>query len=143
MKKITVKNSGLIKLQFFNDTVDGHLYIGEAMKHVPFKIKRFYVINKLSDHTSIRGKHAHKELEQYIFSINGSFTLHLDDGTKKQRLTMNHPGYGVRLGPMLWHTMSKFSNDCVILVVASDYYDENDYIRNYEDFIQQVKPTKH
>ena len=136
---IIVKNSGVIKLQFFNDYPDGNLVIGEAQRSVPFKIKRIYYINNLENPAAARGKHAHKKLEQYIFCVSGSFSLELDDGNMKQKIVLDNPYRGIRLGPKLWHTMSNFSEDCVILVVADDYYDENDYIRNYEDFLNFIK----
>lgn len=137
--KIKVKNSGLIKLQVFDDFPDGNLVIGEGNKNVPFSIKRVYYINNLYNRKAERGKHAHKMLEQIIFCVNGHFTLSLDDGEKKQSILMNNPIYGVRLGPKLWHTMTRFSSDCVILVLANDYFNETDYIRNYQDFLNYVK----
>jgi hypothetical protein len=139
VRKIKVKNSGLIKLQVFDDFPDGNLVIGEANKNVPFSIKRVYYINNLYNRKAERGKHAHKLLEQIIFCINGHFTLSLDDGEKKQSILMNNPIYGVRLGPKLWHTMTRFSSDCVILVLANDYFNESDYIRNYKEFLNYVK----
>jgi dTDP-4-dehydrorhamnose 3,5-epimerase-like enzyme len=142
IKKIKVKNSGIIKLQFIDDFPDGILVIGEAKKNVPFATKRIYYITNLSNPKAIRGKHAHKKLEQYIFCVSGSFRLHLDDGMTKQNITLDSPYYGIRLGPKLWHTMTKFSRDCVILVLASDYYDENDYIRDYEQFLEYIKKVK-
>lgn len=142
MEKISVKNSGVIKLQTFDDSRDGRLYIGEAMKNLPFEIKRFYFINGFTGKEAVRGKHAHKKLEQAIFCIHGSFVLELDDGTRKQDITLDDPSLGIKLGSMLWHSMTGFSKDCVILIVADDHYKESDYIRNYEDFIQQVKSGK-
>ncbi len=139
IKKIKVKNSGIIKLQFVDDFPDGILVIGEVGKNIPFEPKRVYYITNLSNPKAIRGKHAHKQLEQYIFCVSGTFRLHLDDGITKQNITLDSPYYGIRLGPMLWHTMSKFSRDCVILVVASDYFDEGDYIRNYNQFLEYIK----
>ena len=136
--KIKVVNSGIIKLQHFGDHPDGVLTIGESNKSVPFDIKRIYYINKLGNQEAVRGKHAHKKLEQIIFCINGSFKLKLDDGRKKQALTLKNPYFGVRIGPMLWHEMTDFSKDCVILVLADDYYKENDYIRNYQDFLKRI-----
>lgn len=136
---IKVKNSGIIKLQYHDDFPDGILVIGEAEKNVPFDIKRVYYISNLSNPKAVRGKHAHKELEQYIFCVSGSFRLHLDDGDKKQNITMDNPYFGIRLGPKLWHVMKKFSRDCVILVLASDYYDANDYIRDYNQFMEYIK----
>jgi dTDP-4-dehydrorhamnose 3,5-epimerase-like enzyme len=138
LPKIKVKNSGIIKLQFFDDFPDGNLIIGEAKKNVPFDIKRIYYINNLFNKKAVRGYHAHKKLEQIIFCVNGSFTLNLDDGKVKQKILFNNPYYGVRLGPLLWHTMEKFSSDCVILVLANDYYKEKDYLRNYDDFIKYL-----
>jgi dTDP-4-dehydrorhamnose 3,5-epimerase-like enzyme len=139
--KIKVKNSGIIRLQVFDDFPDGTLVIGEAGENVPFDIKRIYYITNLSNPKAIRGKHAHKKLEQYIFCLSGSFRLHLDDGETKQNITLDSPNCGIRLGPKLWHTMTKFSRDCVILVLASDYYDERDYIRNYEEFLEYIRKS--
>lgn len=142
VRKIKVKNSGVIKLQSFNDFPDGNLIIGESKKTVPFGIKRVYFINNLFNKSAARGKHAHKKLEQAIFCINGYFTLNLDDGKNKQSIFMNDSRYGIILGPKLWHVMVKFSSDCVILVFASDYYKESDYIRNYKDFLEYAKKNK-
>jgi len=139
LKKIKVKNSGIVKLQFYNDFPDGNLVIGEVKKNVPFIIKRFYFINNLFNRKSTRGLHAHKKLEQIIFCINGSFTLTLDDGSNRQKIKMDDPYYGIRLGPKLWHTMTKFTSDCVILVLASDHFKESDYIRNYNEFLRYIK----
>lgn len=139
INKINVKNSGIIKLKFFNDFPDGNLIIGESNKSVPFNIKRIYYINNLFNKKAIRGKHAHKKLEQIIFCINGHFTLSLDDGNIKQKILVNNSANGIRLGPKLWHTMEKFSSDCIILVLASDYFKENDYIRDYNKFLKYIK----
>ena len=139
IKKIKVKNSALIKLQSYNDFPDGNLVIAESNKNIPFQIKRVYFINNLFNNQSTRGKHAHKKLKQAIFCINGHFTIGLDDGKNKQKILMNDPSCGIYLGSKLWHTMDKCSPDCVILVLAADYYDEKDYIRNYNDFLKYIK----
>ena len=141
-KKIKVKNSGIVKLQFFNDFPDGNLVIGESKRSVPFEIKRIYFINNLFNPKAVRGKHAHKKLEQIIFCVNGSFVLTLDDGTNKQRITLNNPYYGIRLGPGLWHTMRNFSKDCVILVLANAHFKKEDYIRDYDEFLKFTKSKK-
>ena len=132
---LRVRNSGLLPLKFFKDLPDGNLFIAEAGRQVPFDIKRVYFINTLANPKAVRGKHAHRQLQQAIFCINGAFTLHLDDGHAKQRIVMNDPARGVLLGTMLWHTMSSFSYDCVILVLASDHFDEADYMRDYAEFL--------
>jgi len=133
--KLSVKNSGLLNLKFFKDLPDGNLFIAEARQQVPFDIERIYFINTLANPKAIRGKHAHRELKQGIFCISGSFNLSLDDGFSKQRILLNDPSCGVLLGPMLWHTMSSFSYDCVILVLASAGFNEADYIRDYDKFL--------
>lgn len=142
MRKITVKNSGIIKLQSFDDFPNGKLFIGQVGEHIPFDIKRFYIITNLFNDKQIRGKHAHKTLEQYIFCLRGNCILGLDDGVKKQDILLNNSMYGIRIGPSLWHIMKKFSKDCMLLVVASNLYDENDYIRNYDKFIEHIDKTK-
>ncbi|MCG6167622.1 FdtA/QdtA family cupin domain-containing protein [Leptospira sp. FAT2] len=138
MDEIQVKNSGYISLKKIHDDRDGNLIIMEALRDVPFEIKRIYYINNLENSVSIRGLHAHKEIEQVIFCINGSFTLGLDDGNMRQKILMNNDNVGVLLGKMLWHTMEAFSSGCVLMVVASDYYREDDYVRSYSEFIQLV-----
>lgn len=133
---IEIKRSGYVNLSRFDDSPDGCLVIGEGSRNIPFEIKRIYYINGLGNRKAVRGKHAHRELEQVIFAVNGSFSLMLDDGMTKQRIKMARPEIGVRLGKMVWHEMTGFSRDCCILVVASDYYDEKDYIRNYDEFLR-------
>ncbi|KKT57854.1 MAG: WxcM-like protein [Candidatus Giovannonibacteria bacterium GW2011_GWC2_44_9] len=116
----------------------GNLYVGEARKQIPFAIKRFYIISNVVSPKVVRGMHAHKKLEQAIFCLNGSFELSMDDGRKKWSIFMNNPAKGVLLRKKVWHSMSKFSKDCVTLVVASDYYNEDDYIRNYDEFSKLI-----
>lgn len=139
---IRVKHSGRVSLQRIVDDRDGTLCIMNSLKEIPFEISRVYFINNLDSQSSIRGKHAHRRLEQVIFCINGSFTLTLDDGTVQQSIEMKHENEGIILGPMLWHTMHDFSSGCVLLVAASDYYDESDYIRNYDEFLSLVRKGK-
>ncbi|MFA6142135.1 MAG: FdtA/QdtA family cupin domain-containing protein [Candidatus Omnitrophota bacterium] len=128
-----------IELKFIDDGVDGNLVVAEAQNQVPFKIKRVYFINNLSHLGAVRGKHAHKKLEQAIFCVNGSFKLGLDDGNKKEKVALSKPYVGIYLRPGVWHTMHNFSKDCVILVLASDIYKESDYIRDHEEFLKYVK----
>lgn len=138
--QLRVRQSGVLPLQVFKDLPDGNLFIAEARQHVPFAVKRIYFINSLANPAAIRGRHAHRRLEQAIFCVSGSFTLQLDDGRTKQRLRLKDPSFGIRLGPMLWHTMSGFSYDCVILVLASDRFKESDYIRDYAEFLRLAQP---
>lgn len=82
-----------------------------------------------------RGKHAHKELEQVVVCVSGSCTIILDDGEKREAIKMNKPNAGLYIGKNTWGEMSNFSNDCVLIVLANEYYDEKEYIRNYEEFL--------
>ena len=134
MPEIKVRSSGVIVLNRFVDERDGVLCIAEAMRDLPFNVKRVYYVSHLESAHSVRGMHAHRTLWQAIFCINGSFMLELDDGEFKQDVLMWQSHVGVLLGPGLWHTMRNFSSGCVFLVFASDYYDASDYIRDYATF---------
>jgi len=135
---IAVKNCELIKLKHIIDENDGVLSIAEQKKEIPFEIKRVYYIYELLNKNSSRGFHAHKKLEQVIFCLNGNFKLMVDDGTNKKCILLNNANQGIFIGNELWHTMSDFSKNCIILVLASDYYDESDYIRDYNEFIRYI-----
>jgi dTDP-4-dehydrorhamnose 3,5-epimerase-like enzyme len=86
----------------------------------------------------MRGKHAHKKLKQVLFCISGSCAVELDDGKNKQKIILDQPHQGIYLGNNLWHTMSEFTNNCILLVMASDVYDESDYIRDYQEFLNHI-----
>lgn len=132
-----------IKLKVSPSFSRGNLLSGETGKQIPIPIKRFYFINNLRRSEKIRGMHAHKNLEQIIFCVNGSFELHLDDGKKKQKIVMDRPFLGTRIRKMVWHHMTNFSPACIIFVVASDYYKESDYIRDHNKFLQRLKSNNH
>ena len=142
MRSIIVKNSGYVKLKKYDDGHDGSLSIIEQLRDIPFEIKRVYYINNLKNRHSIRGYHSHKKLKQAIFCINGKFLLSLDDGKNKQKIKIKNDSSGIIIGPGLWHTMSQFSNDCVLLVLASEYFEESDYIRDYLKFKEWLKEDK-
>lgn len=139
MPPIQVRHSGYITLTKINDAHDGNLCVMEEERDLPFAIRRIYYINSLENCISVRGKHAHRTLWQAIFCINGSFVLNLDDGDTQQSIPMFRDHVGVLLGPWLWHEMHSFSAGCVLLVAASDYYDEKDYIRDYRQFKKERK----
>jgi len=120
--------------QKIKDANDGCLSILTSGVEIPFDIKRVYFINGLKEQQSVRGKHAHKNLDQVLFCLSGHFVLSLDDGRKKQSLMFSARPEGVWIGRVVWHTMESFSHDCVILVLASAPYDERDYIRDYDEF---------
>lgn len=111
----------------------GRLVAAEVYRHIPFPIKRvYYLIDLKSDEP--RGFHAHKTLRQVAVCVAGSCSLLLDDGRQRAEVMLDAPGRGLMIEPMVWHEMSNFSRDCVMMVLASDIYDELDYIRNYDEF---------
>ena len=121
----------------------GSLIVAESNKNVPFKVKRIYYILDAKPDVP-RGFHAHKELMQLAFCIKGSCNMIMDNGVEKQQVRIDKSNIGLMIPPMVWHEMHDFSKDCVMLVLASDYYDEADYIRNYDEFINEAnKPFIH
>ncbi|MEX0828207.1 MAG: FdtA/QdtA family cupin domain-containing protein [Haliea sp.] len=111
----------------------GSLIALEAGQSVPFEIKRVYYIYGTVEGV-IRGLHAHHELEQMAICLSGSCHFLMDDGVDKEVIVLDRPDAGLLIPPMVWHEMSDFSDDCVLMVLANDHYDEADYIRNYDDF---------
>ena len=128
-----------IILQQIIDSSDGVLSIAESEDKIPFQIKRVYYIYDFKTSKSRRGFHAHKKLQQVIFAVSGFFTLTLDDGKEKINHLLNNPNKGILIDKKIWHTMENFSDNCIILVIASDTFKESDYIRNYTDFINFIK----
>ncbi|WP_368168895.1 MULTISPECIES: sugar 3,4-ketoisomerase [unclassified Aeromonas] len=130
----------LINLINFNALGDdrGHLVAIEENRHVPFEIKRVYYLfdTKLD---VARGFHAHKAVKQVAICLTGSCRFVMDDGSNKQSVVLDSPAQGLLIDIMQWHEMYDFSHDCVLLVLASDIYDESDYIRNYDEFIAASK----
>lgn len=116
----------------------GDLYVGEVGKHIPFVIRRFYIFTNVPP-GSVRGAHAHKRTEQAVFCLNGSFQLLIDDGTTKKTRRIDTLSKGALLRSRVWHVLSDFSKDCVALVVASELYDEADYIRDYQEFLNHIR----
>lgn len=129
----------LIKLLDIKSVGDnrGCLTALEGCKTVPFDIKRAYYLTCLETGLS-RGYHAHIQLEQVAVCVAGQCKILLDDGKEKEWVLLDTPSKAVRIEKMIWHEMHDFSIDCVLLVLASDYYDELDYIRDYQNFIQKV-----
>ena len=125
----------LIKLIEFPSLGDerGSLVALEANKKIPFDIKRVYYIFGTQQGIA-RGFHAHKQLNQVAVCITGRCRMLLDNGTKKECVWLDSASKGVIIEEMIWHEMHEFSDDCVLLVLADEHYDEADYIRDYKNF---------
>lgn len=121
----------------FKTIVDerGNLCFAETAKEIPFEIKRIYWLYGLNEKP--RGFHAHKNLVQVAICIAGSCTILLDDGKKKEEVLLSKANQGLVIGKMIWHEMHSFSKDAILLLLASDYYSEDDYIRNYDEFVKE------
>ena len=117
----------------------GNLTFVEGGRHVPFEIKRIYYLYDVPGGAE-RGGHAHKALQQLIIAMSGSFDVVLDDGAQKKRVHLNRPYYGLYVPTMLWRELDNFSSGAVCMVLASNLYDEQDYYRNYRDFLDAARP---
>lgn len=129
-----------VTMHFFPPHGDerGQLIAIEEQKDLPFDIKRVYYIYDTLPGVR-RGFHAHKKLEQILLCVHGSCKIHLDNGFDTAEVTLDKPYEGLYISNDMWREMYDFSEGAVLLVLASEYYDESDYIRNYEDFIQFVR----
>ena len=115
----------------------GQLVALEEFKDIPFQIKRvYYMYDTVAG--VVRGKHAHKKLEQILVCIHGSCKILLDNGIEKKVVNLEKPYEGLYISNDMWREMYDFSEDAVLMVLASELYDESDYIRNYDEFLAMV-----
>ena len=130
----------LVKIIEFKSLGDerGNLVSLEQNQNIPFEIKRVYYMWGIQFGQS-RGFHAHKDLQQVAVCLKGSCTFHVKDGAKSEKYVLDSPKSGLLINSVLWREMHDFSEDCVLMVVASNPYDEEDYIRDYEQFLEFVK----
>lgn len=130
----------IIDLPKINDP-RGNLTFVESEKHIPFEIKRVFYIYDVPTGES-RGAHSHHTLKQFIICLAGSFDVKVDDGRKKKVIHLNRPWQGVFIPPMIWDSEANFDPGSVCLVLSSDMYNEKDYIRNYDEFLEVVRSNK-
>ena len=133
-------NYRLINFQKHGDD-RGMLIALEENKEIPFQIKRvYYMYDTLKDVR--RGFHAHKKLRQILICTSGSCKIHLDNGKETAEVLLDKPWQGLFIESDMWREMYDFSPDAVLMVLASEVYDESDYIRNYDEFLKFVKEGK-
>lgn len=116
----------------------GNLSFIESGRHVPFEFSRIYYIYDIPSGT-VRARHAHKTLQQFLLPLSGSFDVRLHDGEREETVTLNRPNIGLLLPPHLWHDLLNFSSGAVCLALASAPYDESDYIRHFDEFLAYVR----
>lgn len=119
----------------------GNLSFIEAQRHVPFDIRRIYYLYDVPGGAK-RAGHGHRTLHQLMLAVSGSFDVLLDDGAARRIITLNRPYDGLYICPGIWRELSNFSSGAACLVLASEYYDESDYLRDYGDFCAYVNSTR-
>jgi hypothetical protein len=140
LKNINNINFNIINLPKISDP-NGNLTFIEAFNHIPFDIKRVFYMYDIPG-GAYRGAHAHKELHQFIVAMSGSFDVELDNGDRKERFHLNRSYFGLYVPPMTWGFLDNFSSGVVCMVLASDKYDERDYIRDYDQFLVERNKIK-
>lgn len=116
----------------------GNLTFIESDNHIPFDIKRVYYLYDVPGGSS-RAAHGHKNLHQLMIAMSGSFDITIDDGNEKKLFHLNRSYFGLYIPPMMWRDLDNFSSGAVCMVLASDFYSEEDYYRNYDDFIADAR----
>lgn len=134
---MSIEKCQLIDLPKISDP-RGNLTFIEGSRHVPFAIKRVYYLYDVPGGAE-RGGHAHKDLHQLIIAMSGSFDIVLNDGRSQKRIHLNRSYYGLYVCPMIWREMDNFSSGAVCLVLASNLYDEADYYRDYQGFLNALR----
>jgi dTDP-4-dehydrorhamnose 3,5-epimerase-like enzyme len=119
----------------------GNLTFIEGGRDVPFQIQRVYYLYDVPGGAA-RAGHGHKELRQLMIAMSGSFDVLLDDGRVKRKYHLNRSYYGLYIHPMIWREIDNFSSGSVCMVLASEHFDEGDYYRNYQDFLEAVRTSQ-
>ena len=116
------------------DDIRGLLSFGEFERNIPFQVKRYFLVFGVTGE-HIRGEHAHKTLHQFLVCVHGRCNVVADDGKHRQEFILDSPSTGIYIPPMVWAMQYKYSADAVLLVLASDFYDPDDYVRDYKQFL--------
>ena len=132
MKKPTVYDCSVVELGKIENN-QGNLTVVQSNQNVPFDVKRVFYLYDIPGGEA-RGAHAHKQCHQFLVAVSGCFEVALDDGVNKRTVTLNRPFYGLHIPPGIWAAEQEFSSGSVCLVLTSETFSEEDYIRDYEQF---------
>lgn len=138
LRNTGVRGVNIHRLPLIED-LRGNLVFGEAMKHVPFAVKRFFVTFEVASEEA-RGEHAHRKLEQFLLCVHGRVNIVVDDGKRREEIILDRPNVAIHIRPMVWGVQYRFSPGAVLLVLCSDLYDPTDYIRDYSEFLELSGP---
>lgn len=127
-----------IKFNSIGNESIGYLVALEAKDQIPFEIKRIYYSHSVPNDV-VRGNHAHKKLEQVLICLNGNLKIKCFNGKEEKIYELNSNDKGLYMGPMTWREIYNYTECTVLLVIVSEYYDENDYIRDYDEFLKLAK----
>lgn len=133
MRDSTVHDCKIVDIRKYTDN-RGYLSVVEGNVDVPFEIKRMYYLYMVPEEA--RGAHAHKTLQQFMIATSGSVHITMDDGHEKKTFILDRPWKGLMVIPGLWRDLDNFSGGTVLTVLASNHYDESDYIRDYDEFLR-------
>lgn len=137
MRKTTVYDCSIIEMPRLKNRA-GNISIVENQDNLPFDVKRIFYIYDIPGGED-RGAHAHKVCHQFLIAVSGSFEIEMDDGVNKRTVQLNRPYYGLHIPPGIWAAEKGFSSGAICLVLTSGLYEEDDYIRTYNDFLNITK----
>lgn len=140
VRELKTRGAKLYEMPLVRDA-RGSLTFGEIDTHLPFAPQRYFLIVDVPN-SKVRGEHAHKQLQEFLVCVHGSCSVVVDDGTTRDEVVLDRPTIGLYIGPMVWSVQYKYSPDAVLMVLASDPYEADDYIRDYDDFMRAIEPAK-
>lgn len=135
--ELRVKTARLVRLPLVED-LRGKLSFGEIEQHLPFTPKRYFLVFDVPSQ-EVRGEHAHKTLHEFLVCVKGSVSVALDDGQSRDEVKLDSPNLGLHIPPMAWRVHYKYSFDAILMVLASDIYRADDYIRSYDEFLAELE----
>jgi acetyltransferase-like isoleucine patch superfamily enzyme/dTDP-4-dehydrorhamnose 3,5-epimerase-like enzyme len=141
LPKLRVPGAALVQMPQIID-LRGALSFGEIGKHLPFQPERFFAVYDVPG-KEVRGEHAHKELHEFLVCLKGSCSVVLDDGEVRDEIVLDEPTVGLHIPPRVWSIQYNYTRDALLLVLADDIYKAEDYIRDYDEYLEWMRETAH